>query len=162
VGGVFTKSGIGELHALTHERMTILLRHIESIPEHLHREPLPGFGFPTIWKQLIHIFSVEEGWVHDLQKKPFDSWSEREYSTFAKLWPAKARVQTATRTYLDSLDESRLNATLENPPQGWFGETRSPAFILLHVVTHTFHHKGQVVAMLRTLGHPAPDTDLQQ
>jgi uncharacterized damage-inducible protein DinB len=34
--------------------------------------------------------------------------------------------------------------------------------ILLHVITHTFHHKGQVVAMLRVLGHPAPDTDLQR
>jgi uncharacterized damage-inducible protein DinB len=42
------------------------------------------------------------------------------------------------------------------------GELKSPAFILLHVVTHTFHHKGQVVAMLRTLGYPAPDTDLQR
>jgi len=24
-----------------------------------------------------------------------------------------------------------------------------------------FHHKGQIVAMLRILGYPAPDTDLQ-
>jgi uncharacterized damage-inducible protein DinB len=42
------------------------------------------------------------------------------------------------------------------------GELRSPAFIVLHVKTHTFHHKGQIVAMLRILGYPAPDTDLQQ
>jgi hypothetical protein len=28
--------------------------------------------------------------------------------------------------------------------------------------THAFHHKGQIVAMLRILGCPAPDTDLQQ
>lgn len=41
-------------------------------------------------------------------------------------------------------------------------QLRSPAFILLHVITHAFHHKGQVVAMLRILGYPAPDTDLQQ
>ena len=42
------------------------------------------------------------------------------------------------------------------------GELRSPVFIVLHVKTHTFHHKGQIVAMLRILGYPAPDTDLQQ
>jgi uncharacterized damage-inducible protein DinB len=43
----------------------------------------------------------------------------------------------------------------------WGGELRSPAFIVLHVITHAFHHKGQIVAMLRIQGYPAPDTDLQ-
>jgi hypothetical protein len=42
------------------------------------------------------------------------------------------------------------------------GELRSPVFIVLHVKTHTFHHKVQIVAMLRILGYPAPDTDLQE
>src|SRR5689334_16537142 len=43
--------------------------------------------------------------------------------------------------------------------RGLGGELRSPAFILLHVITHAFHHKGQVVAMLRIHGYSAPDTD---
>jgi uncharacterized damage-inducible protein DinB len=41
-----------------------------------------------------------------------------------------------------------------------------PSALLLsflhHLLTHTFHHKGQIVAMCRVLGHPAPDTDLNQ
>src|SRR5580704_8560248 len=47
------------------------------------------------------------------------------------------------------------------PAADWHGDLRSPAFILHHVITHAYHHKGQVVAMCRLLGHPAPDTDLQ-
>ena len=39
---------------------------------------------------------------------------------------------------------------------------RTPALVLHHVLTHAFHHKGQIVAMCRTFGHPAPDTDLNQ
>ncbi len=31
---------------------------------------------------------------------------------------------------------------------------------LLHVMTHEIHHRGQVVAMLRLLGHEPPYTDL--
>ncbi|MGB8537818.1 MAG: hypothetical protein WCD57_15465 [Acidobacteriaceae bacterium] len=27
---------------------------------------------------------------------------------------------------------------------------------------HAFHHKGQIVSMCSILGHPAPDTDLNQ
>jgi uncharacterized damage-inducible protein DinB len=30
------------------------------------------------------------------------------------------------------------------------------------VLTHAFHHKGQIVAMCRALGHPTTDTDLNQ
>jgi uncharacterized damage-inducible protein DinB len=159
---VFTKTGIIELHAAMHERLDLLLRHIETVPEGLHHKPIPGFGHPSIWKQLVHILTCEEGWVHDLQNQPFAGWLEEERPTIAALRTAKARIREATRTYLSDLDEAQLNKTLKQRPVDWGGELRSPAFILLHVIAHAFHHKGQVVAMLRMIGYPAPDTDLQQ
>jgi uncharacterized damage-inducible protein DinB len=78
------------------------------------------------------------------------------------LQAAKDRIREATRAYVRDLTEEQLNTTLRKRPVGWGGELRNPAFILLHVITHAFHHKGQMVAMLRILGYPAPDTDLQQ
>jgi uncharacterized damage-inducible protein DinB len=158
---MFSKDGIRELHALMHERVDLLLRHVSTVPDHLWREPISGFGHPTVWKQLVHILSCEEGWVHDLQYKPFDGWREEDVPTMATLTASKSRIYDATRAYLESLSEAQLNTTLATPPQDWGGELRSPAFILLHVITHAFHHKGQIVAMLRILGYPAPDTDLQ-
>jgi len=159
---MFTKAGIRELHGATHESLDVLLRHVATVPDNLLREPLPGFGFPSVWKQLTHVLSAEEGWVHHLQDKAFDGWREGDCATVTALLATKGRVRDATRGYLDSLSEAQLNTTLAKRPERWFGELRSPAFILLHVITHTFHHKGQVVAMLRTLGHPTPDTDLQR
>lgn len=159
---MFTKSGIRELHRATHESLDILLRHVEGVPARLLREPLAGFGFPTVWRQLIHILTVEEGWVHDLQDKTFPGWGEENCQTMPALLAAKSRVRGATQTYIESLSEAELNTPPSRRPRAWFGELRSPAFILLHVITHTFHHKGQVVAMLSTLSHPAPDTDLQR
>jgi uncharacterized damage-inducible protein DinB len=158
---MFAKSGIQELHGVTHERLDLLLRHVASVPHHLLREPISGFGHPTIWKQLIHILTCEEGWVYDLQDKPFAGWQEGSASTIAALTAHKDRIRQTTRAYLDGLSEKQLNTTLAKRPQDWGGELRSPAFILLHVMTHAFHHKGQIVAMLRIHGHPAPDTDLQ-
>ena len=79
----------------------------------------------------------------------------------AAMLATKDRIREATRAYLESLTEEQLNTTLAKRPADWGGELRSPAFILLHVITHAFHHKGQIVAMLRILGYPAPDTDLQ-
>jgi uncharacterized damage-inducible protein DinB len=159
---MFSKAGIIELHAATHERLDLLLRHVETVPVELYHKPISGFGHPSIWNQFVHILTCEEGWVRDLQNKTFPGWHEEDCPTMAALRAARDRIRGATRAYLDGLAESQLNETLTTRPLDWAGALRSPAFILLHVVTHTFHHKGQVVAMLRILGFPAPDTDLQR
>ena len=159
---MFTKSGIIELHRTTHERLDLLLRHVATLPETLHHEPISGFGHGSIWKQLVHILTCEEGWVHNLQDKIFPGWHEEDCPTMAHLVSAKDRIRDGTRAYVDNLTEEQLNTTLSTLPVDWGGELRSPAFILLHVITHAFHHKGQVVGMVRILGYPAPDTDLQQ
>jgi uncharacterized damage-inducible protein DinB len=159
---MFSKAGILELHAATHERLNLLLRHVAIVPDNLRRERIPGFGHPSVWEQLVHILTCEEGWIHDLQNKAFPGWHDEDCPTMAALLATKDRIREATRTYLGSLTEEQLNTTLAKSSVDWGGELRSPAFILLHVITHTFHHKGQVVAMLRILGYPTPDTDLQQ
>jgi uncharacterized damage-inducible protein DinB len=158
---MFNKAGIIELHTATHERIDLLLRHIATIPVEFYHKSISGFGHPSIWKQLVHILTCEEGWVHDLQNKSFAGWSENDCPTMTHLLAAKERIRKETQNYLANLTEEELNTTLAERPVDWGGELRSPAFILLHVITHAFHHKGQVVAMLRIHGYPAPDTDLQ-
>jgi uncharacterized damage-inducible protein DinB len=159
---MFTKAGILELHAAMHERLDLLLHHVATVPDEFRHKPISGFGHPSIWKQLVHIVTCEEGWIHDLQNRAFPGWGERDCRTMPNLVAAKERIRGATRIYLGDLTEEQLNTTLTTRPVDWGGELRSPAFILLHVITHAFHHKGQIVAMLRILGYPAPDTDLQQ
>jgi uncharacterized damage-inducible protein DinB len=158
---MFTKDGIRELHSTMHERLDLLLAHVSTVPDRLLREPISGFGHPSVWKQLVHILSCEEGWVHDLQDKPFAGCHEEDVATITALRATKGRIRDATSVYLQRLSEAELNTILNKRPQDWGGELRSPAFILLHVITHAFHHKGQIVAMLRILEYPAPDTDLQ-
>ncbi len=159
---MFNKAGIIELHTATHERLDLLLQHVATVPDQLRLKPVSGFGHPSIWKQLVHILICEEGWVHDLQNKTFAGWHEEDCSTMTDLLAAKERIRKATQIYLGNLTEEQLNTTLTERPVDWGGDLRSPAFILMHVITHAFHHKGQVVAMLRIHGYPAPDTDLQQ
>jgi len=159
---MFTKTGIIELHTATHERLGLLLRHIAPLSYDLCHKPIPGFGHASLWKQVVHILTCEEGWVHDLQNKTFPAWHEEDCPAMADLLAAKERVREVTRAYVHDLTEEQLNTTLGQRPVDWGGELRSPAFILQHVVTHAFHHKGQIVAMLRILGYPPPDTDLQQ
>ena len=158
---MFAKAGIIELHATMHSRLDLLLRHVAIVPDELCHKPVSGFGHPSVCKQLVHILTCEEGWVHNLQNKPFAGWYAEDCPTMAALRASKDRIREGTRTYLGNLTEEQLNTILAERPADWGGELRTPAFILVHVITHAFHHKGQIVAMLRILGHPAPDTDLQ-
>ena len=89
---MFTKTGILELHTATHERLDLLLRHIATVPDDLYHKPISGFGHASIWKQLVHILTCEEGWVHDLQNKTFPGWHEEDCRTMADLLAAKDRV----------------------------------------------------------------------
>jgi hypothetical protein len=134
---MFTKAGIAELHGVMHERLDLLLGHFATVPDILHHKPIPGFGHSSIWKQLVHILTCEEGWVHDLQDKTFAGWHEKDCPTMTAMLAAKARISEATRTYLNNLTEEQLNATLAKRPVDWGGELRSPAFILLHVIKAT-------------------------
>jgi uncharacterized damage-inducible protein DinB len=158
---MFTKSGIIELHGTMHERLDLLLNHVATVPDDLRRKPISGFGHSSIWKQLVHIPTCEEGWIHDLQNEAFAGRHEEDCPTMADLLAAKGRIRKATRIYVGDLTEEQLNTTLAQRPADWGGELRTPASNLMHVINHAFHHKGQIVAMLRIPGYPAPDTDLQ-
>jgi hypothetical protein len=121
-----------ELHDVMHQRLDLLLRHVATVPDDLAHKPISGFCHPSIWKQLVHILTCEEGWVHDLQNKAFAVWREEDCPTMAALEAAKGRIQEATRTYVGALTEEQLNTTLTQRPVDWGGELRDAAFILLH------------------------------
>ena len=116
---MFTKSGMMELHATTHERLDLLLRHIATVPDELTRKPVAGFGHASIWKQLVHILTCEEGWVHDLRNKAFDGWQEEDCPTMAALLAAsRLRVERSKNsiTGLSSKDGELETSTTVSAP----------------------------------------------
>src|SRR5215469_9915751 len=109
---MFDKDGIAQLHSWTHQSLDILLKHIAQVPSEKLKQELMGFGFPTVWKQLMHILGVEEEWVCVLQDKPAISWAEKDYPNMIALEQGKTRVQAATQNYVKSLNDAQLNAVL--------------------------------------------------
>jgi uncharacterized damage-inducible protein DinB len=150
------------LHACLHDSLGVVFDHLATVPSELWTKPLEGFAKPTVRDQIVHILSAERGWVSGLQLQHFVKPNVEALTTVEAIRALQQEVRSATIAYLDSMPEQKLYAPLERYPERWMGPPRSPAFILLHVITHGFHHKGQLVAMLRLLGHPAPDTDIQR
>jgi uncharacterized damage-inducible protein DinB len=161
---LFTLDGIRRLHSWTHASLDILLNHLSTIPAEDYAKALPasGFGFPALREQVIHILNCEGFWIRSLQGLPYTDRNPAECPAVADARLLQQEVSRRTHAYLSGLTAQKLNSTQElRFPEGDIA-VRTPALVLHHVLTHAFHHKGQIVAMCRALGHPAPDTHLIQ
>ena len=157
---MFTVDGVRKFHGWTHACLDVVLRHLSAIPMDDYGKEVPGFGFPTLREQVIHLFNCEGFWVHTLQGQRYVD--RRAEGVIADARALQQDVSRQTRAYLSSLTDQQLNTdTKLHFPDGDVA-VRTPALVLHHVLTHAFHHKGQIVAMCRVLGYPAPDTDLNQ
>jgi uncharacterized damage-inducible protein DinB len=164
---VFTVDGIRKFHSWTHTCLAIVLDHLSTIPASDYAREVPGFGFPTLREQVIHIFNCEGFWVHALQRQALQGRTYRDRNSADRPSVADARllqreVSEQTLAYLAGLTDQQISSNAElRYPDGDLA-VRTPAFVIHHVLAHAFHHKGQIVAMCRVLGHPAVDTDLSQ
>lgn len=159
---VFTLEGTRKFHYWTHASVTLVLDHLSTIPINDYTKELPNFGFSTVRNQIFHIFNCEGFWIHTLQGLHYADCGPIEFPAVADARLVHQEVSRRTEAYLSSLTDQQLNTTTELHFSDGDRAVRTPAFILHHVMTHAFHHKGQIVAMCRALGHPAPDTDLSE
>jgi uncharacterized damage-inducible protein DinB len=157
---MFTIEGISSFHSWTHTSLSRLIDHVSGFSNEEYVRKFEDFGSPNIRDQFVHIFGCEARWLHRVQDLPFSKWSAEEYPSIAEVRELQRRVTAQTRSYLDKLSDAELNCEVElHFPEGHTMK-QTPAMVLHHVFTHAFHHKGQIVAMCRMSGHPAPDTDL--
>jgi uncharacterized damage-inducible protein DinB len=159
---MFTLDGIRKFHFWTHQSLTLVFDHLATLPADDYTRELPNFGYPSLHAQVVHLLGCESRWVHRLRNLPGRSWDPTQWPTLSDARTLQSEVTRQTLAYLSGLTDQQLNSntTLRFPD----GDTamRTPALIFHHILTHAFHHKGQIVAMCRALGHPADDTDLNQ
>lgn len=159
---MFTVDGIRKFHHWTHASLTMLLDHVATIPAAAYEKQVTGFGSPTLRQQVLHIFNCEGFWIQVLQGSPYQDRDPAGFPTVADARLLQYEVRLQTLELLKAFSDQQLNSDTElRFPDGDVA-VRTPALVLHHVLTHAFHHKGQIVTMCRLLGHPAPDTDLNQ
>lgn len=159
---MFTVIGMRKLHSWTHSSLTLVLDHLGTIPDVDYAQELSGFGFPTLRAQIIHIFNCEAFWVHTLQGARYKDEDAAAWPQVPDARALQRSVSANTLAYLSVLTDEHLNAGTDLHFPDGDKAVSTPALVLHHIFTHAFHHKGQIVSMCRVLGHPAPDTDLNQ
>lgn len=159
---LFTRDGILKFHQWTHASIGLLLNHLSTVPADSFAKVVPAFGFPSLRDQVIHILNCECFWIHTLQGLPYIDRNPAEFLTVVDARDFQEKTSAETEAYLAGLTDQMLNSSIELHFPDGDSAVRTPALVLHHVLTHAFHHKGQMVSMCRALGHPAPDTDLNQ
>jgi uncharacterized damage-inducible protein DinB len=106
---------------------------------------------------LAHVFAADRIWlarVTGVAPTAFISDADRQLSVLQKDWP---ELQARWQQWAASLTDENVRAMLDYKDMKG-NAYRQPLWqIVLHVVNHGAHHRGQVSGFLRAMGHiPAP------
>ncbi|HEY1493487.1 MAG TPA: DinB family protein [Candidatus Solibacter sp.] len=109
---------------------------------------------------LVHTFAADRLWLTRLQRSPRPQYSsEADYhlTVLQSEWPEVYRQWDQLLNDLSD-DEARADLTY----QDMRGNTWTQPIwqLVLHVVNHATHHRGQVAGFLRTMGRVPPVLDL--
>lgn len=132
--------------------------------EKLH-EAVPGFGINNMIEAHIHAADSYRYWFGDFvfQMNPADMEVSEDEIKHADVKKAREIFAAADELVERFLNEygSRLDDPIERKVE-WSDKPVSftPLFILTHVETHEFHHRGQMVSMARHLGCNSSDDRL--
>ena len=112
----------------------------------------------SVLTTLQHIYYADRMWLARLEGRQIDFADPAPGPTLEQLkehWPP---VLAGLKAYVEA--EADLDRQLTSRRLNGDTFTIARWKILLHVVNHATLHRGQVMAMLRQLGHVPPATDL--
>lgn len=132
----------------------------ELTPEELARDF--GTADKSVLGTLTHVFRAEKVWLARVEEKtppPFKEPGEEDLAFLVENWP---RLHQNWRAWADNTKAEDLGGTLVyHDLRG--NERRDVLWhIVLHVVNHSTHHRGQVSGFLRAVGRTPPSLDLIQ
>jgi uncharacterized damage-inducible protein DinB len=120
-----------------------------------------NFGRGSIRNLLVHIGTTYEFWLgkHALQRSinftEYDSVQKAEeavtYFTSIDLL-VEDFIRFHAETYLEEMEITLTDKTI----------TATPLKVFTHVITHEYHHKGQILSLSRHLGYVPVDTDVMR
>jgi uncharacterized damage-inducible protein DinB len=121
-----------------------------------------GTADRTVLGTLLHVYGGDYIWIErmygtSLTSRPYDG--RASLSTLQTEWP---RVWERWREYAGALTDETAEAKVAYST--FKGALyRTPVWqIILHVVNHGTHHRGQAAGFIRTLGKTPPELDLME
>jgi uncharacterized damage-inducible protein DinB len=138
----------------------VLLQYCSSIsPEHF-TQPIQHFGHSSIRNLLVHVANASSYWMGEFALHKTVSYGKPEsLQTLEEVIPLFGQADLLMSEFLEAFPDN------SKPITGWVKWFKkdlhtTPLQLYTHVVTHFFHHKGQILTMSRHLGYTPVDMDV--
>jgi uncharacterized damage-inducible protein DinB len=117
--------------------------------------------FPSLWETLNHILIVDWYYIAALHREAdmTKAWaSETPFDTMPALAEAQVASDARLISWCDAADEAALEAMVEMQRRNHVQRERAQ-HVLMHLLTHQIHHRGQAHAMLAGTAVQPPQLD---
>lgn len=132
-----------------------LLNYVEdSIPE-LYTEKIDSV-FSSIQEAFEHIYTIDNLWFSRMQEN-IQTTKNASFLTIAEAKEKFRTLHNVMHSYLKAVDEGNI-VVYKNSVGESFEDTIHD--IMIHVVNHGTYHRGNITAMIRSLGFKSISTDL--
>ena len=135
-----------------------------TLPDAEYRRARPAAFFGSLHGTLNHLLVVDRLWFGRIDGSDPGRLTLDQilHEDFAELRAAREREDRRIVTVVEGLDEAALAAPLRyTRPNGTLC-VNPLASVLLHMVLHAVHHRGQVHDMLSQTAVPPPSLDMHR
>lgn len=155
------------MHILAHQydlikqRRETLFRYCETIsPEHFTFKH-ESFGHGSMQYLLVHIANTYTFWLgHFTTIAPLPFAKPEALNTLQEIRSVYTSVDGIVEKFLVQFDPA-LEVPITNKISSRDMEVAiTPLQLFTHVITHEYHHKGQILSMSRQMGYTPIDTDI--
>jgi uncharacterized damage-inducible protein DinB len=124
--------------------------------------PLPGFADKSMRDLLLHVVNTYRSWLGRIaQGQPYPAQEPEAAPDVATLRALFQEIDGLVASFSAAIGEEEWQLTEDVAAAGRDRPLRlTPLELFMHVITHEFHHKGQVLTMSRQLGYQPADTDV--
>ena len=114
----------------------------------------------SVLDTMAHVFAADRIWLSRLQGAPratFIDPQDRQLSALQQEWPA---LLDRWKEYVAGIDDEQARMQISYNDLKGNPHSQPLWQILLHVVNHGTHHRGQAAGFIRAMGHKPPVLDL--
>ena len=137
-----------------------LLNYCETIQEADLSKPVESFGNSAIRNMLVHNANVYLHWILKFaQNEEASYYKPEDYANIEQIKELYENVNRLVESYFGKQTDTTEITTVS-------GNVRNSVMkvnlltLFTHVITHEFHHKGQILTMSRLLGYTPVDMDI--
>jgi uncharacterized damage-inducible protein DinB len=124
-------------------------------------KPVSTINDNSIRDLLVHIANTYISWLDNFGLDGVRTfYGNEEVQTLYQIKMIMDEVDLIVSNFLEKYKDDYQSSMTKHIARKGITLTLSPLQLFTHVITHEFHHKGQILTMSRLLGYTPVDTDV--